>query len=66
MPSRSKRPMRPSVSTCVLVNACIRANTQREPLRPEQLQVAIIGAGAKGTELAAELHKTTRQLWLSG
>jgi NADH:ubiquinone reductase (H+-translocating) len=31
-------------------------------LRPEQLQVAIIGAGATGTELAAELHKTTRQL----
>ena len=30
--------------------------------RPEQLQVAIIGAGATGTELAAELHKTTRQL----
>src|SRR5262249_10526329 len=31
-------------------------------LRPEQLQVAIIGAGATGTELAAELHYTTRQL----
>jgi NADH:ubiquinone reductase (H+-translocating) len=45
-----------------LVNACIRASTQTEPLRPEQLQVAIIGAGATGTELAAELHKTTRQL----
>ena len=45
-----------------LVNACIRANTQTEPLRPEQLHVAIIGAGATGTELAAELHKTTRQL----
>lgn len=45
-----------------LVNACIRAQTQSEPLRPEQLQVAIIGAGATGTELAAELHKTTRQL----
>ena len=45
-----------------LVNACIRASTQSEPLRPEQLQVAIIGAGATGTELAAELHKTTRQL----
>jgi NADH:ubiquinone reductase (H+-translocating) len=45
-----------------LVNACIRAHTQTEPLRPEQLQVAIIGAGATGTELAAELHKTTRQL----
>lgn len=45
-----------------LVNACIRAQSQTEPLRPEQLQVAIIGAGATGTELAAELHKTTRQL----
>jgi NADH dehydrogenase len=45
-----------------LVNACIRAHAQTEPLRPEQLQVAIIGAGATGTELAAELHKTTRQL----
>jgi NADH:quinone reductase (non-electrogenic) len=45
-----------------LVNACIRAQTQETPLAPEQLQVAIIGAGATGTELAAELHKTTRQL----
>jgi NADH:ubiquinone reductase (H+-translocating) len=45
-----------------LVNACLRAQSQAEPLRPEQLQVAIIGAGATGTELAAELHKTTRQL----
>lgn len=45
-----------------LVNACIRANAQREPLRPEQLNVAIIGAGATGVELAAELHKTTREL----
>ncbi len=45
-----------------LVNACLRANTQSEPLRPGQLHVAIIGAGATGTELAAELHKTTRQL----
>jgi NADH:ubiquinone reductase (H+-translocating) len=45
-----------------LVNALIRAHAQSEPLAPEQLQVAIIGAGATGTELAAELHKTTRQL----
>ena len=45
-----------------LVNACIRAHAQTEPMRPEQLQVAIIGAGATGTELAAELHRTTRQL----
>src|SRR5581483_11160513 len=45
-----------------LVNACIRAHAQEAPLAPEQLHVAIIGAGATGTELAAELHKTTRQL----
>ena len=45
-----------------LVNACIRANAQVVPLRPEQLKVAIIGAGATGVELAAELHKTTREL----
>jgi len=45
-----------------LVNACIRANAQTEPLQPDQLHVAIIGGGATGTELAAELHRTTRQL----
>jgi len=45
-----------------LVNACIRANAQNGPLRPDQLNVAIIGAGATGVELAAELHKTTREL----
>ncbi len=43
-----------------LVNACLRANTQIEPVRPGQLHVAIIGAGATGTELAAELHRTVR------
>jgi NADH:ubiquinone reductase (H+-translocating) len=45
-----------------LVNACIRANAQDEPVRPGQLHVAIIGAGATGTELAAELHRTVRQV----
>ncbi|MDH5536865.1 MAG: NAD(P)/FAD-dependent oxidoreductase [Betaproteobacteria bacterium] len=45
-----------------LINACIRANAQTQPLRAEQLKVAIIGAGATGVELAAELHKTTREL----
>jgi NADH dehydrogenase len=44
-----------------LVNAFIRAQTQAGPLQPTQLQVAIIGAGATGVELAAELHNTTRQ-----
>ncbi len=45
-----------------LINALMRAHGQSEPLRPEQLQVAIIGAGATGVELAAELHNTTRDL----
>ena len=45
-----------------LVNACIRAHAQAAPLRPEQLHVAIIGAGATGVELAAELHRTTREV----
>jgi NADH dehydrogenase len=45
-----------------LVNACIRAHAQAGPLDPGQLQVAIIGAGATGVELAAELHRTTREV----
>jgi NADH dehydrogenase len=31
-------------------------------VRPGQLHVAIVGAGATGTELAAELHRTTRDM----
>ncbi|APH57484.1 NADH dehydrogenase [Granulibacter bethesdensis] len=45
-----------------LLNACIRAQSQDGPLRPGQLHVAIIGAGATGSELAAELHRTARQM----
>jgi NADH dehydrogenase len=45
-----------------LVNACIRAHSQEGPVRPGQLHVAIIGAGATGTELAAELHRTAREI----
>ncbi len=45
-----------------MVNACLRANAQKEPVRPGQLHVAIIGAGATGTELAAELHRTVREV----
>jgi len=45
-----------------LVNAYLRAHAQAGALRQEQLQVAIIGAGATGVELAAELHNTTRTL----
>lgn len=45
-----------------LVNAFLRAHSQTQPLRPEQLNVAIVGAGATGVELAAELHNATREL----
>jgi NADH:ubiquinone reductase (H+-translocating) len=45
-----------------MINALIRANAQHEPLAPHQLQVVIIGAGATGVELSAELHRTTREV----
>lgn len=45
-----------------LVNACVRAHAQPQPLRADQLQVVVIGAGATGVELVAELHKATRTL----
>jgi NADH dehydrogenase len=45
-----------------LINACLRANAQPGALQPGQLDIAIIGAGATGVELAAELHNTLREL----
>jgi NADH dehydrogenase len=45
-----------------LLNACVRANAQPGPVRPGQLHVAIIGAGATGSELSAELHSSLRGL----
>jgi NADH dehydrogenase len=45
-----------------LVNGFLRAQTQDDKLRAGQLHVAIIGAGATGTELAAELYRTTREV----
>ncbi|HRP97316.1 MAG TPA: NAD(P)/FAD-dependent oxidoreductase [Rhodocyclaceae bacterium] len=44
-----------------LVNACFGAN-YRLPDCGEQLKIAIVGAGATGVELAAELRNTTRVL----
>lgn len=43
-----------------LVNACLRAHAHGGPIEPGHLHVAIIGAGATGTELSAELHRTAR------
>jgi len=45
-----------------LVNACLRANYCASPERPAHLRVVIVGGGATGVELAAELHSTTRVL----
>jgi NADH dehydrogenase len=45
-----------------LVNACLRAQAQPGPVRPGQLHVVIVGAGATGSELAAELYRTTREV----
>ncbi|HEY3487076.1 MAG TPA: NAD(P)/FAD-dependent oxidoreductase [Gammaproteobacteria bacterium] len=46
---------------CLLENY-MRAQTQTASLRDGQLNVAIIGGGATGVELAAELHHVTRQM----
>ena len=49
-----------------LHNALLRAQTQIEPLQAGQLEVVIVGAGATGVELSAELHNTTRELTAYG
>ena len=45
-----------------MLDACIRAHAQNDALRPSQLQLAVIGAGATGVELVAQLHRTTREV----
>jgi NADH:ubiquinone reductase (H+-translocating) len=45
-----------------LLDSFLRVQRESEQLKPEQLNLAIIGAGATGTELAAELCSATRQL----
>lgn len=45
-----------------LHNSLVRAQTQVTAIEAGQLDVAIVGAGATGVELAAELHNTTREL----
>ncbi|MDO5653145.1 MAG: NAD(P)/FAD-dependent oxidoreductase [Brachymonas sp.] len=45
-----------------LIDAALRANTDPDARAPHRLRVAIIGAGATGVELAAELHRTMREL----
>ncbi|ESY91879.1 NAD(P)/FAD-dependent oxidoreductase [Mesorhizobium sp. LNHC209A00] len=45
-----------------MIDACLRANAQYEQLSPGQLHCVIIGAGATGVELTAELHKSMREI----
>lgn len=45
-----------------LLNCMLKAHTQGKPIRQGQLDVAIVGAGATGVELAAQLHHVTRQV----
>jgi NADH dehydrogenase len=44
-----------------LMNACVQANYRSENAQA-RLRVVIVGGGATGVELAAELHNTTRVL----
>lgn len=45
-----------------LLNTFLRAHSRTGELEEGQLNVVIIGAGATGIELAAELHNTARQV----
>ena len=45
-----------------LHNSILKAQTQDGKIKPGQLEVAIVGGGATGVELAAELHKATREM----
>ncbi len=45
-----------------LLQSFLRAQTYKDEPEPKQLNVAIVGAGATGVELAAELHHTARVL----
>ncbi len=45
-----------------LLNGFLRAQSQSDPVHTGQLHVAVIGAGATGTELAAELYQTAREV----
>ena len=49
-----------------LHNAILKAQTQKDEIRNGQLEVVIVGAGATGVELAAELHKATREMTAYG
>jgi NADH:ubiquinone reductase (H+-translocating) len=45
-----------------LLNVCLKAELEPGSLAPGVLGIVIIGAGATGVELSAELHKVVREL----
>ena len=49
-----------------LHHAILKAQTQKKAIQPGQLEVVIVGAGATGVELSAELHKATREMTAFG
>ncbi len=49
-----------------LIAACMRAETRAGDGQPHQVSIAIIGAGATGVELAAELRNTSKVLGAYG
>jgi NADH dehydrogenase len=46
-----------------MTNACFRAQAQSSPVEPKQLSICIIGAGATGVELAAELESASGEIF---
>ncbi|MCX4188319.1 NAD(P)/FAD-dependent oxidoreductase [Methylophaga sp. OBS4] len=49
-----------------LLQAYLRAHTQGKPLAEGQLNIAIVGAGATGIELSAQLHEVSHLLTAYG
>ena len=45
-----------------LIDACVRANSQSLPSGRGSVSIAVVGGGATGVELCAELHNTMRVL----
>ena len=45
-----------------LLNCMLKAHTQGKPITEGELDLAIVGAGATGVELAAQIHRVTRLL----
>ena len=55
----------PSVQS-KLLETYLRAHTQGKPIKEGQLDIAIVGAGATGVELSAQLHEVSHLLTAYG